>query len=393
MFPGEAKINHEPPVPGKSSLPPRLSSSRFFLRQFKLVEFNSIFSMDSCSCSAEDPNAIFKTTDLPVENGEEELRKEKTNNKRSKRSFYVFLVFLFPVSSHPIRRCLEGRGTFIKPAERQLGRRGLQKTWGWNWLKTIEPQWTIININKPWNKLTSTEFTSTCSKWRTSRSTWTIHDNTHQVPRPGVNLGGKNRPSVSLCIVKIHLHFKSLRPISSNECTLREWYDSLGHSKNPYNVDVMSVDWCVCHVANCIHLSSVNGKKRKYWYREVSPTPHRPSSPDQLCCCLIIQRPGNMEMWFSWIFSKNEKSSKSSYRFQSPFQFFLLQNPSESQQPISARLEILSKYGWTCATKTQMRGCARGLAGSSYTILIHFGIGHKTVSLCSNSLHMLQIFW
>lgn len=52
-------------------------------------------------------------------------------------------------------------------------------------------------------------FQMTIDDNRTSHSTWTIHDNTHQVPRPGVNLGGKNKPSVSLCIVKIHLHFKN----------------------------------------------------------------------------------------------------------------------------------------------------------------------------------------
>ena len=126
--------------------------------------------------------------------------------KRKNEQQKVFLVFLFPVS-HPIRTCLEGRGTFIKPAERQLGRRGLQKTWGWNWLNIIEPQWTIIKHGISWHLPSSHQLVPNDN--RTSHSTWTIHDNTHQVPGPGVNLGGKNRPSVSLCIVKIHLHFKS----------------------------------------------------------------------------------------------------------------------------------------------------------------------------------------
>ena len=77
---------------------------------------------------------------------------------------------------------------------------------------------------------------------------------------------------------------------------------------------------------------------------------------------------------FSW-----KKSSKSSYRFQSPFQFFLLQNPSESQQPISARLEILNMAGPAPRKQKCEDAPEVNLAGSSYNILIHFGLGHETV--------------
>lgn len=217
-----------------------------------------------------------------------------------------------------------------------------------------------MNHNKPWNKLTSTEFTSTCSKWQSNKS---FHmDNTWQYT-PGARAWGQPWWQEQTLCLSLHCQDSlAFQKLTSNECTLRECgYDSLGHSKNPYNVDVMSVHWCVCHVANCIHLSSVNGKKIKISWSISNTTQAKFSRP----ALLLFDHP---EAWkhgdvIFMDFQQNEKSSKSSYRFQSPFQFFLLQNPSESQQPISARLEILSKYGWTCATKTKMRGCARGKLG------------------------------
>ena len=93
-------------------------------------------------------------------------------------------------------------------------------------------------------------------------------------------------------------------------------------------------------------------------------------------------------------FQQNEKSSKLSYAFKvlsSSSCFRIL--PKVSSPFLHASKFSLNMAGPAPRKQKCEDAPEANLAGSSYNILIHFGLGHETVSLCSNSLHMLQIFW